>query len=176
MTDRWALQEGVEGDAWFSPCGGHRLGLWRWWGYSKRFAAFGINPSSAGADRDDPTVRKLIHYGRAESYSGFDLGNLATLISKKPIDLLKADRRNVELADAVIHSIITDRDCAAVLCMWGKPTNARLRAYIDSRARVVMAFATSHGVPTLCLGTTACGRYPRHPLYLRNDTKMRPFP
>lgn len=52
-------------DAVFSPCGKYRYALTRRVGPGKQAAAFILlNPSTADAERDDPTVRRRIGFAR----------------------------------------------------------------------------------------------------------------
>ena len=64
---RFAMLPGVDGKAEFSPCGQYRYWLSRDWGF-RRFSGgrepfvlwIGMNPSTAEAEVDDPTIRREI--------------------------------------------------------------------------------------------------------------------
>jgi hypothetical protein len=44
----------------FSPCGKYRYALWRIWDFKKPLAMFiGLNPSTADASKDDPTIKRV---------------------------------------------------------------------------------------------------------------------
>lgn len=85
-TSKWPLLPGVRGDACF-PYPDHRLWLERAWSWEDDapFALhIGMNPSRAGADRDDFTVRKDQEFTRRMGLSRMVKCNLGTLISTDP--------------------------------------------------------------------------------------------
>lgn len=88
MTD-WPLLPGVTGDAAFSYPD-HRLWLERRWGEwdSPYVLHVGMNPSMAGKDRDDLTVRKDQEFTRRMGLSRMIKCNLGTLVSTDPNGLL----------------------------------------------------------------------------------------
>lgn len=76
------------GSAEFSPCGLHRLRLDRWWSDEPRALVCMRNPSTAGADRNDPTVCRLraLLQGRP-GIGGFTVVNADDRIATDPRDL-----------------------------------------------------------------------------------------
>lgn len=76
----------------FSPCGKYRYVLWRIWERSQNMAlpmamCIGLNPSTANASDDDPTIRRLTSLLKSRGYGGFYMTNLFALISPYPEDL-----------------------------------------------------------------------------------------
>jgi len=69
------LQESA--GAIFSSCQKYRYLLWRQWAKQKPLITFiGLNPSTADAQTDDPTVQKCCHYAQNWGYGGLLLVNL----------------------------------------------------------------------------------------------------
>ena len=69
----------------FSPCGKFRYMLTRRWADGRpRAMCIGLNPSTADAERDDPTIRILIAYLNVMGYGGLLMCNLYALISSTP--------------------------------------------------------------------------------------------
>lgn len=53
------LREQIVSGADLSECGRYRFNLWRAWAAEKGWALFcGLNPSTADATKDDPTIRR----------------------------------------------------------------------------------------------------------------------
>ena len=65
---------------------GVRIRLSRDWAPGPRALVIGCNPSTADADRDDPTVCWLIHWFRLFGFGGFDLMNLYPFCSSSPAE------------------------------------------------------------------------------------------
>jgi hypothetical protein len=89
----WATFDGVERSAAVSRCG-----RCRWWlrrtdprGGSGRVVAFlMLNPSTADAQRDDPTIRRCLGFARAWGYSVLEVRNLFAWRATDPRELLTA--------------------------------------------------------------------------------------
>ncbi|MGE7415850.1 DUF1643 domain-containing protein [Methylobacterium tarhaniae] len=78
----------IRGSAEFSTCGLHRFRLDRWWSEEPRALVCMRNPSTAGADRNDPTICRLraLLYGRP-SIGGFTVVNADDRVASDPRDL-----------------------------------------------------------------------------------------
>lgn len=79
---------GLHGSAEFSTCGLHRVRLDRWWSDEPRALVCMRNPSTAGADRPDPTICRLraLLQGRP-GIGGFTVVNADDRIATDPRDL-----------------------------------------------------------------------------------------
>jgi hypothetical protein len=153
MAPRGATVSDV-GGATFSANGRYRYRLWRRWDRSRPVVVFVmLNPSTADADKDDPTIRRCIGFARAWGYGGIEVVNLFAYRATLPRSLRAVDdpvgpengrhiRRAVARADLVVLA-------------WGAHARAS-RLLSLPRAR--------------CLGLTRAGQ-PRHPLYLRREAR-----
>jgi hypothetical protein len=81
----------ISGDAVFARSRTLRMQLRRWWvERPKRWAAWMmLNPSDAGESRDDPTMRRVIHFTRAWGYDGCIVVNLYPWITSDPREMWK---------------------------------------------------------------------------------------
>ena len=67
----------MRGGATFSADRRYRYRLWREWDRSRAVVAFVmLNPSTADASRDDPTIRRCIGFARAWGFGGVEVANL----------------------------------------------------------------------------------------------------
>lgn len=122
-----------------------------------------LNPSTADADTDDPTIRRCIGFTSDWGFHYMKVVNLYALRSTDPRNLWAAD--DPVGPDNNDHIEQAARTAALIVCAWGG--NAK-----PDRVREVMDLLAPYS--TKCLGTTGSGA-PRHPLYLRRDAALRPF-
>jgi hypothetical protein len=153
----------MRGSAVFSPCGRYRYALRRHWGGPGGEAMIvGLNPSTADADRDDPTIRRCIAFTRDWGYAGLCMTNLFAYRATKPADLMAADHPVGPDNDAWL--LEAARNAAIVVAAWGVHGTWRGR---DQAVRGML--------PQLaCLGLTRLGQ-PRHPLYLGRECRPVPW-
>lgn len=125
-----------------------------------------LNPSTATAEEDDPTIRRCIRFARDLGYGGLHVVNLYAYRATKPADLWKAadpvgpdnDRILTETMDRA------NREGRPVIAAWG--TNAR-----PDRVRHVLSLP---GADSLTALRTTKDGHPSHPLYL--PATLRPTP
>ncbi|WP_300643648.1 DUF1643 domain-containing protein [Nocardioides sp.] len=149
-------------DAALSSCGQYRYRLTRTWRPEQPRATFiMLNPSTADAEHDDPTIRRCMGYARDWGLGGLIVVNLYAYRATDPDDLWKAADPVGPDNDAHLRAVLDAAAIAGapVVAAWG--ANAR-----SERGAEVMQFA---GAVT-ALGLTKAGQ-PRHPLYLRKDAQ-----
>lgn len=161
----------MRGSAVISSCGRYRYVLEREWapgpGASARSALFVLlNPSSADAVSDDPTLRRCIGFARTHGFSRLLLCNLFALRSPHPAGLAAAGDPIGPETDAWLRRCAGDAD--AIVAGWGA-----VAARHPERAAEVRALLAEHQ-PLDCLGHTR-GGHPRHPLYLPRATPLVPL-
>lgn len=168
MSEHTPESDAVYKAATISDCGLYRYGLHRWWdnGDGRRLIFVMLNPSTANAYDDDPTIRRCMGFARSLGFSGIGVFNLYAYRATKPADLWLADeptggQRNDDLLREVGHMAKHQ----LVLAAWG--ANAK-----PDRVAQVRAFPGWNYVQ--CLGRTKSGA-PRHPLYLPAITVPQPF-
>lgn len=148
-----------------SPCGKYRYRLERTWNPAlPRCAWVCLNPSTADAERDDPTVRKITGFSARLGYGGFVLFNVMALRATYPSDLRKHSNPRGpgneawEIAEAC-REVSTDPPIIA----WGQIH----RDFGGYALEVVRALKVAR-----CLGYTKSDGQPRHPLMLAYSTKL----
>lgn len=148
-------------DAVIDPTGLYRYSLLREWDTNAPRVAFVmLNPSSADAITDDPTLRRCIRFAQSWGYGSLEVVNLFAYRTTKPAELnLVKDPIGSE-NDRYLKEAFTLADL--IIVAWGT------RGILRNRSREVLDFLT--GFEVYCLGTTKKG-CPRHPLYLKSNTK-----
>lgn len=124
-----------------------------------------LNPSTAGASEDDPTVRRCRGFARRWGCNGVVVGNLYALRSTNPKALWTAS--DPVGPDNDIWLLRLARDHGNVVCAWGASAK-------PGRVSAVVKSMRGAGARLFCLGQTKNGS-PRHPLYVRSDQQLIPF-
>ena len=144
-------------------------------------AFLGLNPSTADAFTDDPTIRRCVNFSKREGAGGLVMVNLSAMRSTDPKALYALLKKGTgvqqthrafapEAFPAMLEAIA---GCAGVVACFGNfaGAGANARARLGAEARLVYQAIVGRGLPVWCLGTTQDG-WPRHPLYLRNDARL----
>lgn len=151
-----------------SDDGAYRYRLERFWSGEPALPFVMLNPSTADAAVDDPTIRRCMGFARREQAGGIIVCNLYAFRATEPSILWRAsdpygpenDRALVDLASWA-HSADMP-----IVCGWGAHGG-------NSNRPVVLMQQT--GVRLVCLGRTKGGQ-PRHPLYVRGDQPLEAYP
>jgi hypothetical protein len=140
----------------------YRYSLGREWEPNSPSLAFVmLNPSLADAIADDPTLRRCINFAQSWGYGSLEVVNLFAYRASCPTVLKRIKdpigpendrylKQAVELADKIIVA-------------WGN------QGILENRAKVVLHWLNSFAT-LYCLGITQTGS-PRHPLYVKGNTK-----
>lgn len=143
-----------------SPCGQYRYCLTREWLMGEGVVLFVmLNPSTADAEADDPTIRRCIGFAQRWGFRGLAVGNLFALRATDPQQLKR-------VADPIgpendRHLIWMSNGADVTIAAWGTLGAFRNR---DQRVLGLLRGTVEH------LGLTKQG-HPRHPLYLRADVE-----
>ena len=121
-----------------------------------------LNPSTADAEQDDPTIRRCIGFARAWGFGRLKVVNLYAFRAIKPNDLWRADDPIGPENDHVLSLAFGGSDL--LIAAWGAHAK-------PDRVAEVLSWPIR---PRLCVGVTKAGA-PRHPLYLKGDLMPRPL-
>jgi hypothetical protein len=157
-------------EATLSPDGVYRYTLGRRWGQGARRVVFVmLNPSTADANVDDPTIRKCVGFSKRWGFDALTVVNLFAFRATKPKVLFDAGYPVGPENDRYIAS-----ECATaerVVVAWGAHIQPD---YMHARRVVRMLRGLVRGGELYCLGLTDSGS-PRHPLMLAYETPLIPF-
>ena len=166
----------------FSQCKNYRWILKRELFNGKKTIVFiGLNPSKANSVNDDRTLIRIINFCSRWKYKNIYLINLFGLISSSPSELLK----NIDPVGGN-NDLITLK----VLDFWRENSNCDLwlgwgdKGRLFGRDRIVLKLIknlsniepneNNYYRRVLSLGSTKKGS-PRHPLYMPNESFLKPF-
>lgn len=168
-TGRWLPGE-MHRIAVMSADGTYRWSLQRQWDNGPMIAWVMLNPSTADAYTDDPTIRRCIGFTRAWGYGGFTVVNLYALRSTDPKTLLKHPDPIGPDNDAELAFVADSPLYPLIMLAWG----ARAPIERASAATKILHRCYDRGAQLATLGWTK-GANPRHPLYVRGDTGPTPW-
>jgi len=167
---RLALLPGVTGDAEFSECGRFRYWLSREWGLRQfsdgrePYALFiGMNPSTAEANVDDPTIRREIALTHRLGLERYIKTNVMDYRATSPKMLLAPGVQPCSDANRPTIRRLAERAGTIIIC------HGRLHKKLRRYGELVLA--DLRGRDLWCLGCNDDGS-PKHPLYLAADTPL----
>ena len=152
--------------ATLDPTGRYRYLLWRQWAADRPAVGFVmLNPSTADAIADDPTIRRCLRFAQSWGKGSLWIVNLFAYRTPKPQHLR-------QVADPIgpdndRYLLKTQQQVQTLVAAWGNWGN------LQNRDRTVLQLLQKKG-RLYCLGITQ-RQQPRHPLYLRCDTSLLPF-
>lgn len=155
-----APPEAMQSGADISPCGLYRYDLWRRWSQIGGVVMFvGLNPSTADATLDDPTIRRCIGFARAWGFGGLVMTNLFAWRATDPRDMRAAARPVGPRNDDALRYHYEHSSCA--VAAWGAHGTHLGR---DAAVRAML--------PRLHYLRLTKDGHPGHPLYL--PANLRP--
>lgn len=153
-------------DATLSPCGKYRYDLWRVWDDAQKYALFVmLNPSTADAFADDPTIRRCVGFARAWGYGGIVVTNLFAFRATDPRKLRVAGDPIGPDNDKTLSRWAADPRCGVAVCAWGAEASVGKRPLLVNQPGHVLRLLRKAGVTPHYLRLTKDG-HPAHPLYL----------
>jgi hypothetical protein len=142
----------------------YRYDLVREWDREKRQLVWiMLNPSTADAMVDDPTIRRCIAFSKVWGYGALRVLNLYALRATDPAELAKHPDPIGPDNDWHIKTVANSWGGRDVVVAWGTKGGKRAGEVLGLLAK-----------PPMCLGLTKDG-HPRHPLYVKGDTKPIPW-
>lgn len=153
-----------------SPCGKFRYELTRSWDRTRPTIAFVmLNPSTADAADDDPTIRKCIGFGNRWGYGELRVYNLWAYRATDPANVpstsgWEEEYRNIEYLKKATAS-------SSIVCAWGSTHIGKIDPIKRAQAFQLNIWAERS---FFALAVNQDGN-PRHPLYVRNDQPLIPY-
>lgn len=167
MSVQLALPGTWNAGATVSSCEMYRYALWRDWDASLgRVCWVMLNPSTADAEEDDPTIRRCVNFSAAWGYGGIVVVNLYAFRATRPHEMLAEMDPVGPANDETIIEVLDSGLTKLVVCAWG---NHAPRERADAVVALLRRRVTPHA-----LRFTKSGA-PQHPLYLPGDLVPSPW-
>ncbi len=138
-----------------------------------------LNPSTADATADDPTIRRVRGFTEREGCDAFVVVNLSPYRATKP-DALAHHREpgdvNARNSAAIRRAVELALDTGGpIVAAWGASLDRTDLRRLHTRRAMFGSIVRGVGAYASALGTTKSGQ-PRHPLMLAADTPLEPWP
>ncbi len=138
-------------------------------GAAKRWCVFVmLNPSTADATNDDPTIRRCMSFARREGCWNLGVVNLFAARATKPKRLVDCPDLKSEANVPAVRMAVQTAD--VLVAAWGAHDMA-LPWQVRAHRAPIEGIARMSAQPLFCLGMTKGGA-PRHPLYVRGDQPL----
>ena len=155
----------IHKDAVISEDGRYRYLLERRWGSGKTVLFVMLNPSTADASVDDPTIRRCMTFARSWGFDGLCVWNIYAYRATDPLELELADDPIGAGNEDWVWRVIPLEDQHGVdliVLAWGaKPARGK---HVNRSRSMLLGPFYDHDV--YCLGRCKNGE-PRHPLYVK---------
>lgn len=152
----------LKSGAVISVCGRYRFQLWRSWDESKPLVMWvGHNPSTADANTDDPTIRRMRNFSIDWGYGGMYVGNLFPYRATNPNDLKKIPFEKIAPSHQFVYLQEMISKCELHILAYGNPVIPGARPDIwDNRWHYLKKTKLNN---------------PAHPLYLSKNLRPKPI-
>jgi hypothetical protein len=155
-----------------SDCGLYRYELRREWDDKlPPMVVIMLNPSTADAEKDDPTISRCINRAQDLGFGSLIVGNLFAFRASDPRRLRVVDDPIGIKNPAALIKMLAEcklRD-GKLLVAWGSEGR-----YCGAEDTFLTVLACQSGLPYYCLGKTKQGQ-PKHPLYVRLSQRLEPY-
>lgn len=153
MDANYFAQSGAE----FSDCEAYRYRLWRRWGEGTKVTFVMLNPSTADATSNDPTIERCHRRAVDMGFDALEVVNIFAFRATDPKVLKKTKNPVGPLNDMKLLESAQQADMT--ICAWGGHGN-HLQRHDE-----IVSFLRAHNIPLYVLSLTTNG-LPGHPLYL----------
>jgi hypothetical protein len=155
-----------------SDCGRYRYRLERDGPGEGRTVVIMVNPSTADADTDDATIRKLKGFGARNGWGRIIVGNLFAYRATDVRELGRVDDP-IGRPENWRHLIAMLGEADRIIAAWGPVT--KQPKHLRDTWRDIPHLAGQWGKRLLSIGAPAKCGHPKHPLMLAYDTPIVPW-
>jgi hypothetical protein len=155
-----AASKWLDSGAVFSACDAYRYRLWRKWSEGRRMMmGLLLNPSTADARKNDPTVNRMEIRARSMGFDGLYIGNAFAFKSTDPTVMLAYQGDPVGPENDQ-HILAMAEESELIVCGWGKD------GVHQGRQEALLTLMKGFCLHAFRLNKNGT---PAHPLYLGYD-------
>ena len=142
----------------------------------KPLVAVGINPSTAAPDDLDNTLKSVQRIAAANGYDSFLMFNVYAQRATRPDDMDRQFNETLhwENMEAFRYCLSLAGEHPAVWAAWGAIIEKR--EYLMDCVWEMAGIGQQYGAVWLKAGPLSKKGHPHHPLYLKKDCPLEPFP
>jgi hypothetical protein len=130
-----------------------------------------LNPSTADATNDDPTIRRCIGYARRLGCARLEVVNLFAYRSTSPDALYSMSRDHAIGPENDQHIAEACNASRLIICAWGNHGSL-----FGRDAEVLHLIRAQQGAIPMALKINPKSRQPAHPLYLKANARLLEIP
>lgn len=135
----------------------------------------GINPSTAQPGDLDNTLKSVERIALGNGFDSFIMFNVYAQRATDPDAMEKQCNTLLHRENMQAFSyVLSIAEKPVVWAAWG--TIIEKRAYLPQCLKDMVQIGQSYGAKWVCAGKRSKKGHPHHPLYLRKDEKIYPFP
>lgn len=140
---------------------------------NKTLVCIGINPSTASPEKPDATIRKVSKIAEINGYDSWIMLNLYPQRATNPDLLNPTPDILLHQGNLRIIASVFAQNKPTVWAAWGNLIEKR--AYMKECLKDIYFTTKNLNLKWKTLGETTKSGHPRHPLYLKYDTKFQDF-
>ena len=134
----------------------------------------GINPSTAGPDSLDNTLKSVERIALGNGFDSFIMFNVYAQRATNPDAMEKSFNPKLHRENlAAFRYVLSISEKPAVWAAWGAIIEKR--DYLADCVRDMVTIGKDHCAEWVCAGSISKKGHPHHPLNLRKDEKIKPF-
>ena len=135
----------------------------------------GINPSTAQPGDLDNTLKSVQRIAHGNGFDSFIMFNVYAQRATDPDAMEKTCNRMLHKENLeAFRYVLSIGEHPTVWAAWG--TIIEKRDYLKDCLKDMIAAGEEYGTKWVCAGKCSKKGHPHHPLYLRKDEMIRPFP
>ena len=135
----------------------------------------GINPSTARPGDLDNTLKSVQRIAHGNGFDSFIMFNVYAQRATDPDAMEKTCNRMLHKENLeAFRYVLSIGEHPTVWAAWG--TIIEKRDYLKDCLKDMIAAGEEYGTKWVCAGKCSKKGHPHHPLYLRKDEMIRPFP
>lgn len=125
-----------------------------------------LNPSTADAEKDDPTIKRCTSFAKRWGCTEFSVINLYAFRATNPVDMLRLSAIEAKGSDNFEYQFSELSSADLIVAAWGK--------HGGKKGTPEIGLLVVNNFNLKCLGRNKDGS-PKHPLYIKQGKELEDF-